>query len=69
MKSTINYLVLTAVFAAEIILILSGELLPTLCGILSTICLVLLSRTKLGRMMWRNYLKSTIKIERYFGVY
>lgn len=64
----LNYIICSTIILIGIVLLLSGELLPTFCGILYVLFNLILSGFDWYTNMWKKFLKTNDEINKYFGL-
>lgn len=65
----LNYIVCSTITFVEIVLVLSGELIPILFGLLWIVVNMKMYNFHWYKKMWKSFFRTNIEIERYFGLY
>lgn len=65
----LNYIICSTIIACGFLLLVSGEIVPTLLGIIYIDFHLRMCRFSWYKRMWKKYLRTTLEIERYFGLY
>lgn len=64
----LNYIVCSTIIFVGILLLLSGEIAPTIAGLIWLAINLKFSCLNIGRKMWKRYWKTNMEINRYFGL-
>ena len=64
----LNYLVCSTIIVLGIVLLLSGEIIPTILGLIWLAINMKFACLNIGKKMWKRYLKTNLEINRYFGL-
>lgn len=64
----LNYLVCSTIILVGIVLLLSGETIPTFFGLLYVLFNLMLSGFDWYVNMWKTFLKTNDEINKYFGL-
>jgi len=64
----LNYIVCSTIIFVGIVLFLSGEITPTILGLIWLGINLKFSCLKVGKKMWKRYWKTNLEINRYFGL-
>lgn len=65
---TLNYIVCSTIITIGIVLLLSGEIVPTILGLIWLAINMKFAYLNIGRKMWKRYWKTNLEINRYFGM-
>lgn len=65
----LNYIICSTIILVGIVLVLSGELIPILFGLLWIVVNMKMHNFHWYKKMWKSFFKTNIEIERYFGLY
>lgn len=65
---TLNYIVCSTIITIGIVLLLSGEIIPTILGFIWIGINIKFSCLNIGRKMWKRFLRTNMEINRYFGL-
>lgn len=65
---TLNYIVCSTIITIGIVLLLSGEIVPTILGLIWLAINMKFACLNIGRKMWKRYWKTNLEINRYFGL-
>lgn len=63
-----NYIVCSTIIILGIVLLLSGEITPTIVGLIWLALNIKFSCLNIGRKMWKRFLRTNMEINRYFGL-
>lgn len=64
----LNYIVCSTIIFVGILLLSSGEIAPSIVGLIWLALNIKFSCLNIGRKMWKRYWKTNLKINRYFGL-
>lgn len=64
----LNYIVCSTIIFIGIVLFLSGEITPMVIGLLWVGVNIKFACLNVGKKMWGRFIKTNIKINRYFGL-
>lgn len=64
----LNYVACSTIIFVGIVLLLSGEITPTIAGLIWLALNIKFSYLNIGRKMWKRYWKTNLEINRYFGL-
>lgn len=64
----LNYIVCSTIITIGIVLLLSGEITPTIVGFIWLGINIKFSCLKVGKKMWKRFLRTNMEINRYFGL-
>ena len=64
----LNYVVCSTIIFVGIVLFLSGEITPTIAGLIWFGVNIKFSCLNIGRKMWKSFLRTNMEINRYFGL-
>lgn len=64
----LNYVACSTIIFVGIVLFLSGEIAPTIAGLIWLAINLKFSCLNIGRKMWKRYWKTNMEINRYFGL-
>lgn len=64
----LNYIVCSTIITIGIVLLLSGEIIPTILGLIWLAINMKLACLNIGRKMWKRFLRTNMEINRYFGL-
>lgn len=64
----LNYVACSTIIFVGILLLLSGEIAPTIAGLIWLAINLKFSCLNIGRKMWKRYWKTNMEINRYFGL-
>ena len=65
---TLNYIVCSTIITIGIVLLLSGEITPTILGLIWLAINMKFACLNIGRKMWKRYWKTNLGINRFFGL-
>ena len=65
---TLNYIVCSTIITIGIVLLLSGEIIPTILGLIWLAINMKFACLNIGKKMWKRYWKTNLEINRYFGL-
>lgn len=65
---TLNYIVCSTIITIGIVLLLSGEITPTILGLIWLAINMKFACLNIGRKMWKRYWKTNLEINRFFGL-
>lgn len=63
----LNYIVCSTIIFVGIVLLLSGEITPTIAGLIWFAINLKFSCLNVGKRMWKRFLRTNMEINRYFG--
>ena len=63
-----NYVVCSTIIFIGIVLLLSGEITPTIAGLIWLALNIKFACLNIGRKMWKRFLRTNMEINRYFGL-
>ena len=64
----LNYVICSTIIFIGILLLSSGEIVPTIIGLIWLAINLKLSCLNIGRKMWQRFLRTNMEINRYFGL-
>ena len=64
----LNYVICSTIILVGIVLISSGEITPTIVGLIWLALNIKFSCLNIGRKMWKRFLRTNMEINRYFGL-
>ena len=64
----LNYVVCSTIIFVGIVLLSSGEIIPTILGFIWIGINIKFSCLNIGRKMWKRFLRTNMEINRYFGL-
>lgn len=64
----LNYVACSTIIFVGIVLLSSGEIVPTIIGLIWLVINLKFSCLNDGRKMWKKFLRTNIEINRYFGL-
>lgn len=64
----LNYVVCSTIIFVGIVLLLSGEITPTILGLIWLAINMKFACLNVGKRMWGRFIKTNIEINRYFGL-
>ena len=64
----LNYVICSTIILVGIVLFLSGEIFPTLLGLLWMVINMKMCHFLWYKNMWKSFFKTNLEIERYFGL-
>ena len=64
----LNYVACSTIIFVGIVLLLSGEITPTILGLIWLAINMKFACLNIGRKMWKRYWKTNLEINRYFGL-
>lgn len=64
----LNYVICSTIIFVGIVLFLSGEIIPTIVGLIWLGINVKFACLNVGKKMWETYWKTNQEINRYFGL-
>lgn len=64
----LNYIVCSTIILVGIVLISSGEIIPSIAGLIWLALNIKFSFLNIGRKMWKRFLRTNMEINRYFGL-
>lgn len=64
----LNYVVCSTIIFIGIVLLSSGEIVPTIIGLIWLAINLKFSCLNIGRKMWKIYWKTNLELNRYFGL-
>ena len=64
----LNYVVCSTIIFIGIVLLLSGEIIPTILGLIWLAINMKFACLNVGKRMWGRFIKTNNEINRYFGL-
>lgn len=64
----LNYVVCSTIITIGIVLLLSGEIIPTILGLIWLAINMKFACLNVGKRMWGRFIKTNMEINRYFGL-
>ena len=63
-----NYVICSTIIFIGIVLLLSGEIVPTIAGLIWLAINMKFACLNVGKRMWKRFLRTNMEINRYFGL-
>jgi hypothetical protein len=64
----LNYVICSTIIFVGILLLSSGEIIPSISGLIWFVVNMKFSCLNIGRKMWKRYWKTNMELNRYFGL-